>query len=176
MVMRIRATAGIGFDAATNGPALVVLGTDKDNHIEVEQSGLNLEVEVGKRACSFTGDIERIFAVGYDGNDHIDASEVEDPVSLFGLGGNDYLIGGPGDDLLNGGKGYNKLVGGPGNDTVINGRRFFDHHHKGDRDDWCHSDFRDDDHDDDWGRWNDNDHNDWGHWRAHSNYSAWNHR
>ncbi len=41
-----------------------------------------------------------------------------------------------------------------------------DHHHKGDRDDWCRGDFRDDDHDDDWGRWNDNDHNDWGHWRA----------
>ena len=40
LVMRIRATAGIGFDSATNGPALVVLGTDKDNHIEVEQSGL----------------------------------------------------------------------------------------------------------------------------------------
>jgi Ca2+-binding RTX toxin-like protein len=167
MVMRVRATAGIGFDSATNGPALVVLGTDKDNRIEVEQSGVNLEVEIGKRQFSFTGDIEHIFAVGYDGNDHIDTSEVEDNVSLFGLAGNDCLIGGPGDDFLDGGKGYDKLLGGPGSNTLINGYRFYHHHHKGDRDNWCRGDFRDDDQDDDWGRWDDHDHNhnDWGRWR-----------
>jgi hypothetical protein len=148
LVMRIGATAGIGFDASTNGPALVVLGSKRNDHIEVEQYGVNLEVELGKHEWTFTGDVDRIFAVGYDGNDHIDASEVEDNVSLFGLDGNDHLIGGPGDDLLNGGKGYDKLLGGPGNDTLISGYRFYYHHYKGDRDDWCRGNHYDDEHED----------------------------
>jgi Ca2+-binding RTX toxin-like protein len=148
LVMRIGATAGIGFDASTNGPALVVLGSKRNDHIEVEQYGVNIEVELGKHEWTFTGDVDRIFAVGYDGNDHIDASEVEDNVSLFGLDGNDHLIGGPGDDLLNGGKGYDKLLGGPGNDTLISGYRFYYHHYKGDRDDWCRGNHYDDEHED----------------------------
>jgi Ca2+-binding RTX toxin-like protein len=144
LIMRVGATAGIGFDAATNQPALVVLGTTENDDIEVEQSGVNIEVGLGWHEFTFTGDVSRIFAVGYDGNDHIDLSEVEDNADLFGMDGNDHMIGGPGDDLLNGGGGFNKLIGGPGNNVLIGNNFHF--HGRNDHDDFCHDNGHDDDH------------------------------
>ena len=55
------------------------------------------------------------------GNDLIDASQSDVPVSLFGGSGRDTLIGGSANDSLNGGIGDDSLTGGNGNDDLTGG-------------------------------------------------------
>lgn len=75
-----------------------------------------------------SGTITRILVRGRDGNDVIDASAVNDvPVSLYGEGGNDWLVGSSvGGDVLVGGDGADYEYGGDGNDD-INGGNGSDH-------------------------------------------------
>ena len=122
LVMHVGSTAGIGFDAATNSPALVVLGTSKNDHIEIEQEGSTIEVEIGHDEYTFasTG-FSRLIVVGYDGNDKIDVSEIILRASLYGGGGNDKLDGGAGNDYLSGGDGNDDLDGGDGDDFLSGG-------------------------------------------------------
>lgn len=121
LVMHVGATAGIGFDAATNGPALVVLGTSKNDHIEIEQAGSTYEVEIGNEEWEFTAAVDRIFAVGYNGNDHIELEDVLKPASIYGGAGNDKLTGGDGSDYIDGGDGNDNIDGGKGIDTLRGG-------------------------------------------------------
>jgi len=121
LVMKIGATAGIGFDAATNNPALVVLGTSKNDHIKVKQNGASFEVEIGCQDYWFTGFFDRVFAVGYKGNDHIDLSKIQVAASIYGGAGNDHLFGGIGDDYLDGGTGNDELDGNKGKDIFRGG-------------------------------------------------------
>jgi hypothetical protein len=121
IVMRVGATGGIGFDATTNSPALVLLGTSKSDHFTVSQDGNDFEVEAGNDYWTFNGNTSRILAVGYDGNDHIDLSEAQDNAAVFGQEGNDHLTGGTGNDYLNGGAGNDHLDGGPGANELIGG-------------------------------------------------------
>lgn len=125
VLMRVGATAGIGFDASTNSPALIVLGTSKNDQIEVEQHGDSFEVEIAKYEWSFTPPagvtLDRVFAVGYDGNDHLDLAEVLKPAAIYGGRGNDRLIGGEGNDYLDGGAGNDQLDGRLGKDSLRGG-------------------------------------------------------
>jgi len=121
LVMHVGATAGIGFDGATNGPALVVLGTSKNNHIEIDQVGSTYKVEIGNDDWEFTAAVDRIFAVGYKGNDHIDLADVLTPASIYGGCGNDKLTGGDGGDYIDGGKGNDDIDGRKGKDTLRGG-------------------------------------------------------
>jgi Ca2+-binding RTX toxin-like protein len=130
LLMRTGAIAGLGYDAAhSNAPALVVLGTSANEHIEVTQIGNTFNVRVGDTdLAELTGVVNQLFAVGYDGNDHIDLSGVQANASIYGGDGNDHLYGGDGDDYLNGGAGNdlldggagaNRLEGGLGNDDFV---------------------------------------------------------
>jgi Ca2+-binding RTX toxin-like protein len=121
LVMHVGATVGIGFDAGTNGPALVVLGTSKNDHIEIEQIGSTYAVEIGNHEWGFTAAVDRIFAVGYTGNDHIDLEGVLTPASIYGGAGNDKLTGGDGGDYIDGGDGNDNIDGGKGLDTLLGG-------------------------------------------------------
>lgn len=121
LVMRVGATAGIGFDASTNGPALVVLGTANDEKITVAPKGSNFDVAIGPQKWSFTAAVDRIFAVSYAGNDRIDLSKVQTPATVFGGNGNDKLTGGGANDYLDGGNGNDVLDGGKGRDTMVGG-------------------------------------------------------
>jgi serralysin len=138
LLMRTGAIAGLGYDAASitaatpaTPNALVVLGTSGNDHVEVTQSGTTFNVRVGDALLATrTGAIDRIFAVGYDGNDHVDLSGAQADASVFGGAGNDHLIGSSGANHLNGGKGndhldvsastkVNRLEGGAGNDQFV---------------------------------------------------------
>jgi RTX calcium-binding nonapeptide repeat (4 copies) len=121
LVMKVGATAGIGYDAATNNPALVVLGSSRNDQIELDQIGQNYEVEIGRDEWLITGAVDRIFAIGYNGNDHIDLSDVDTAASIFGSAGNDKLTGGDGNDYLNGGVGNDNIDGGRGRDVMFGG-------------------------------------------------------
>jgi RTX calcium-binding nonapeptide repeat (4 copies) len=120
-VLHVGATAGIGFDAANNRPALVVLGTGKSDHVEIEQDGARYEVEVGNLEWEFAGAVDRIFAVGYQGNDHMELEDVLKPASIYGGAGNDHLTGGDGIDLIVGGDGNDQLEGGLSADLLFGG-------------------------------------------------------
>jgi Ca2+-binding RTX toxin-like protein len=126
LLMKTGAIAGLGFDAASITPAtttpsaLVVLGTSRNDHIEVEREHGNYEVEVGNREWTFAASIDRIIVVGYDGNDHIEV-EAGVAASLFGGAGNDHLAGGSGSDYLSGGDGNDLLDGGAGADVMVGG-------------------------------------------------------
>lgn len=58
---------------------------------------------------------------GSAGDDYFYGSEAAIPVEVYGLGGNDTLVGSPGDDSLNGGEGIDVIRAGNGNDTVNGG-------------------------------------------------------
>jgi RTX calcium-binding nonapeptide repeat (4 copies) len=122
LVMHVGATAGIGFDAATNSPALVTLGTSKNDHIKIEQVGSTYEVEIGNEEWEFTAAaVDRIFAVGYEGNDHLELEDVLMPASIYGGAGNDKLTGGDGDDYIDGGDGNDNIDGDKGKDNLRGG-------------------------------------------------------
>ncbi len=120
LLLKAKAVAGLGYDAAAITAAtpavpnaLVVLGTSRSDHIEVEQHGDTFEVSLGDRELGeFAAAVDRIFAVGYDGNDEIELSEVQVAASIYGGGGNDQLKGGDGDDYLDGGVGNDRFVAG----------------------------------------------------------------
>jgi len=122
LIMNVGATAGVGFDASTNAPALVVLGTRRNDHIEVEQDGSVFEVEIGNRTLGvFSTAVDSILANGYDGNDHIDLSDVFADAKVFGGNGNDHIKTGAGDDFVYGGDGNDHVQAGDGDDHLHGG-------------------------------------------------------
>jgi len=58
---------------------------------------------------------------GHDGSDSVLAGESIGDLRMNGLGGDDFLAGGPGDDRLDGGSGDDTLQGGWGADDVLIG-------------------------------------------------------
>ncbi len=111
LMMRVGAVAGLGFDGATGAPALVVLGTTKNDHITISQTGTNFNVKVGNNVLGTIAgpSVTKVFAVGYDGNDHIDLSGVNVRSRIVGNDGNDHLTGGSGVDEFFGGLGNDKF-------------------------------------------------------------------
>lgn len=128
LLMKTGAIAGLGFDAASitaatpdTPSALVVLGTSKNDHIEVEREHGKYEVEVGNREWKFTALVDRIIAVGYAGNDKIEMEDVAVPAWIYGGSGNDNLSGGSANDHIFGGLGNDKLQGNAGSDELSGG-------------------------------------------------------
>jgi Ca2+-binding RTX toxin-like protein len=119
----VGATAGIGFDAATNLAAIVAMGTsNKDDAIAITQSGTLFSVTSnGQNLLSNvngTG-VTKVFANGYQGEDSINASAVATNAALFGGNGKDVVIGGSGNDIINGGNGKDTLTGNAGGDVFF---------------------------------------------------------
>lgn len=121
LMMKIGATAGFGFDAVSNQSALIVFGTSASDHITIAQAGAAWSIDIGDEEWTLNGSVDRLFAVGYEGNDHIDLSAVATSAAIYGLAGNDHLTGGAKNDYLNGGVGNDHLDGWFGSDTFVGG-------------------------------------------------------
>jgi hypothetical protein len=122
LLMRVGATAGIGFDAATNAPALVAMGTNKGDVINVMQNGTLYTVAVNGEILLANVDgtaVTKVFANSYQGEDVIDVSGIITNAVLFGGNGKDVVIGGSGNDIINGGNGKDTLTGNAGADMFF---------------------------------------------------------
>lgn len=115
---------GLGDDQLTGGSG---------NDALLGQAGFDRLVETGTTRMVLTpasltglgadslGGIEAAVLSGGSGSDTLDAREFTGPVTLFGAGGNDSLIGGAGPDYLSGGNGDDSLEGRAGGDTLSGG-------------------------------------------------------
>jgi Ca2+-binding RTX toxin-like protein len=123
LLMKVAATAGIGFDAASNAPALLALGTNQNGDaITITQSGDLYTVIINGQTLLSNVDgvaVTRVFANGYQGEDVIDASGISKNAALFGGNGKDVVIGGSGDDIIDGGNAKDTLTGNAGRDTFF---------------------------------------------------------
>ncbi len=85
---------------------------------DVDQTLTNSTLDrAGLDSDMITG-FERVILTGGASGNVIDASGATINVTLFGLGGDDILIGGSGNDSLDGGNDNDSLSGGLGNDTL----------------------------------------------------------
>ncbi|NBQ89369.1 MAG: large repetitive protein, partial [Betaproteobacteria bacterium] len=105
-------TAGTGLLGVTVLPNVTVSATDT-NGLSGSSSTSSLA------AISLTGTGSPGVYLGGSGNDLLDQSLSATSVRLYGLGGNDTLKGGLGDDLLRGGAGVDSLQAGAGEDLLI---------------------------------------------------------
>ena len=71
--------------------------------------------------CSGADHYHGINVHGTDGDDVINCSGSDKGLHIYGLGGNDTLTGGSGDDHLIGGDGNDTLDGGPGDEGLHGG-------------------------------------------------------
>src|SRR5205823_2171857 len=69
------------------------------------------------QSLTVAGSISKVTFQGYEGDDHFE-NRTAIPCIADGGAGNDYLLGGTGNDLLSGGAGNDILVGGDGNDQL----------------------------------------------------------
>ena len=107
----------------TNADDTVVGGDGKDTlRYASEATGLLLNIGSGITGNPVddvvSADVEIVYGTPFDDN-IITASGR--PLKLFGLGGNDTLIGGSGRDTLDGGAGLDVLTGVGGNDLFVAG-------------------------------------------------------
>jgi RTX calcium-binding nonapeptide repeat (4 copies) len=78
---------------------------------------VHFERDIGNVAMDLAG-FERITAALGDGDDRLDALQLQLPLVADGQDGDDRLRGGAGDDVLIGGPGVDVLDGGAGNNTI----------------------------------------------------------
>jgi len=94
--------------------------------------GFSGEGSVALAQSSCTGHARQMgtAVIGTPGDDFIDCSGSSLNMVIFGLGGDDFLIGGRGNDIINAGEGddwvfsrggNDILIGGPGNDALFAG-------------------------------------------------------
>ena len=100
--------------------------TNIENVVMQTQSG---DDSITVTALAGTG-VKRVTMDGGDGNDTLDGSAADVPLTILGGAGNDTLLGGSkndalsggdGNDFLSGGKGLDVLDGGASNDTLDDG-------------------------------------------------------
>ena len=118
-LMTIGVTAGIGFDAKTNRPAFVALGTDDAQTIVLTDSTATVDGVLLNSGVVSGVATTKVLANGYAGNDKITAGGITVPAALFGGDDRDLLTGGFGDDLIVGGEGHDTVKGGGGSDTLV---------------------------------------------------------
>jgi hypothetical protein len=126
-------TGGAGNDVITGGLGTNTIDGGKGTNTLVETGDTNMTLVSGstKANGSLTSGLvtdvlikNSIQAAGLTGgpsDNVLDASAFNGPVYLFGLGGNDTLLGGPKNDVLVGGDGNDSLSGGGGSDVLIGG-------------------------------------------------------
>jgi Ca2+-binding RTX toxin-like protein len=116
-------SGGPAVTASLASGTLTVNGTSAIDTIafSISAGGLNVIANRSTVAGSPFNGVRRIVVNGNDGDDRIDASALNVPVTLNGGNGNDTMIGGKGDDVLNGGNGNDVLDGGDGDDSLFGG-------------------------------------------------------
>lgn len=111
-LLKVGATAGLGFEAATGKPAVVVFGTGGNDRLSVDQLGSGYTVTIGRSQYTVTAPdaTAKVLVSAYEGNDGIDLMRVSADTLVSGGAGNDVFIAGSGNDLF---------VGGLGNDVFF---------------------------------------------------------
>ncbi|MBC8351189.1 MAG: hypothetical protein H8E66_04335 [Planctomycetes bacterium] len=137
--------SGVGL----NGGVLQIIGTAGDDHVTLNQTGNGLlkvhadfipEDALGETRDFPLADVNRIFMLLCDGNDHatisgritldaiIDGGAGDDHLNggdgsnvILGREGNDHINGGSGRDILIGGLGEDRIVGNPESDLISGG-------------------------------------------------------
>lgn len=107
-LLRMGATAGLGFDAATNRPAVVAFGSSGNDLIQVSQIGTGYTVQMGAQRIDVTAPAAdaQVIVSGYDGHDLINLLGVQADTIANGGDGWDVMIGGAGRDVFTGGAGF----------------------------------------------------------------------
>lgn len=125
-----RLDGGDGDDTLAGGAGADWLAGGSGDDVLNGHAGIDVLVEAGNhdfvlKPDALTGpgndrlrNIERAELTGGDDDNRMDASAFDGPVSMFGAGGNDVLIGGNADDRLAGGPGSDRINGRAGNDVL----------------------------------------------------------
>lgn len=100
---------------------LSVKGTAGSDVIRLKEKKGLVEVRFGNKKLGAFSGITRVVVDAGAGSDVIDARGMNFPVALFGGAGDDYLVGGRGNDILAGGAGDDLLSGSFGNDLMVGG-------------------------------------------------------
>lgn len=113
--------------AGVHNGVLQIIGTDRNDHVTVNQQGNGLfKVHADFFATNFrtfaTSGISQILVLLCDGDDEATiAGNITTSVILDGGAGNDHLNGGGGLNILLGGRGDDELLGGKDRDVLIGG-------------------------------------------------------
>jgi Ca2+-binding RTX toxin-like protein len=119
-VWRLLDDAAPAPSAAISGDALIITGSASPDLIRVVRSGNTVQL-TGFPVSFPTTAFSRIAITGLGGNDRIDASNIDLPLTIDGGDGNDFILGGAGAETLTGGAGDDTLFGGKGNDLIHGG-------------------------------------------------------
>ncbi|MFK7821565.1 MAG: PKD domain-containing protein [Planctomycetaceae bacterium] len=103
---------------------LRITGTDGDDRVLVKKFWGKYYVFTNIEGFGFTkirtSEVDEIMVDGGDGHDSIVMSLfVSVPTTLSGGSGNDYIVGGYGDDIVYAGSGNDRVWGGNGNDLLL---------------------------------------------------------
>lgn len=108
---------------------LQIIGTDNGDVIRVFKSGESIIVAarlVGSSTQYLSireDEVSSLLIFACDGNDRVSISDLIDkPATIKAGAGQDFVIGGGGDDTLDGGLGNDVMLGGGGNDIILGGR------------------------------------------------------
>jgi Ca2+-binding RTX toxin-like protein len=106
------------------GPATIVHGSDRNDHIVVLPVGDSGAYQVNVNGTTYGPFHDgRIVINGGGGDDDIQiAGTIATPSLVFGDGGNDRVYGGGGPNVLLGGDGNDELLGGSNRDLLIGGQ------------------------------------------------------
>jgi Ca2+-binding RTX toxin-like protein len=116
---------GPGRDTMTGGTGDDTYRVDDPSDRVVERAGEGFDAVLARASWRLSADVEllQLFGAGLTGRGNdlgntmfADASQGSE---LYGLAGNDYMVGGAGSDVLNGGAGDDAMFGGAGDDTYI---------------------------------------------------------
>lgn len=112
----------------TTDGVLQIIGTDLRDVIHVKRQGPNIRVKLsgssgGSQHLYFPRkDVDSILVYTCGGNDHIHMHHnVQVSATINSGTGNDYVIGGSGDDLIRAGAGSDWVFGGNGNNVLLGG-------------------------------------------------------
>ncbi|MFO0966953.1 MAG: PKD domain-containing protein [Gemmataceae bacterium] len=97
--------------------------SDEDDgaNFTVTQSGNTYTVTFKGATQTYTGNFDKVLAIGGSQADTFDLSGVSTPCEIRGNGGDDILTGGSGNDLIDGGAGSDTIFGNAGDDTITAG-------------------------------------------------------
>jgi len=125
----VNSVAPVTPGARINGRILYIVGTARNDHVEVHARGEWVVVRANFLRGKYhtqkfkASDFDRIEITVGNGNDHVRVDKkITKPVTIDGGAGNDHLIAGGGPTKLLGGDGNDKLIGSRVGDKIYGGK------------------------------------------------------
>lgn len=96
-----------------------ILGTSHGDVARVDVSGIYVIARIGNVSKAYRGwHVTSILFLGKSGDDSF-VNNTGYPAKIYGSYGNDYLVGGTGDDYISGGPDNDRIYGGSGEDRIV---------------------------------------------------------